>query len=608
MLALVLMFNSGLLFVLRFTIFIFIIFIISINDSNATRDILSYNVILKGSLPDKMDAEIKKISSIFKDAKKELSSYLALKRRLKKDVKNIKILMRSRGYFDAKVKSEIRDKSKIKFELIVTITAGKRYRHGQPLIKGVEASYLEKMPLIKGKFYLGRDVENLREELLKRLRNDGYHRAVLDDPVLKLHRKIKTSTVAFNVTKGPLVRFGDVTFKNRGSTKESFLNKRIAWKKGDIYTPKILEETRQAFVQTNIFSGVSIKEQKNIKNPEEADLNIFLVENKRRFYGGGLEVSTSEGFGSKAFWGHRNLFDGGEQLRFEGEFAKLRRGLTGDIRFRDIFIKDQDFLVKIDVSRKRTDAFQSQEREISAGFDHSFNKIFKKKLILTANHQKVERQIFSIIDLSLNFERDSRDFVFDAKKGSYIGIQLNPHYSFTKKDLAFSKHIIFGSKYFPLDSEGKHVIAVRGKMGSIFGCREDIVPRNKRFYTGGTNSVRGYEYQHAGPLRGDPKNKTPKGGCSMLEMSLEWRWRFGNMGIVPFIDGGNVYSSTFPKVYNIFDKKKPIDQRMFWGAGIGGRYYLKKLGPIRVDIAIPINRRNKIDKAYQFYASFGQSF
>jgi translocation and assembly module TamA len=43
------------------------------------------------------------------------------------------------------------------------------------------------------------------------------------------------------------------------------------------------------------------------------------------------------------------------------------------------------------------------------------------------------------------------------------------------------------------------------------------------------------------------------------------------------------------------------------GAGIGARYYTGA-GPLRVDFAIPLNRRGGVDKSWQFYVSFGQAF
>jgi translocation and assembly module TamA len=104
--------------------------------------------------------------------------------------------------------------------------------------------------------------------------------------------------------------------------------------------------------------------------------------------------------------------------------------------------------------------------------------------------------------------------------------------------------------------------------------------------------VRGYGYQRLGPF--DP-NGDPVGGRSINEFSLEARYRFGNFGIVPFIDGGNAYEGIVPKGGDLR-----------YGAGIGGRFYTN-FGPMRVDVATPLNPRPG-DGKVALYISIGQAF
>jgi translocation and assembly module TamA len=106
--------------------------------------------------------------------------------------------------------------------------------------------------------------------------------------------------------------------------------------------------------------------------------------------------------------------------------------------------------------------------------------------------------------------------------------------------------------------------------------------------------VRGYDYQSLGPRN---KDDDPLGGDSLLEFSTELRWKLAKTwGIVGFLDGGMVYDSNSPDFGN--------DLR--WGAGLGFRYYTA-IGPVRLDVAVPVNPRSD-DDAFQFYISIGQSF
>ena len=121
-------------------------------------------------------------------------------------------------------------------------------------------------------------------------------------------------------------------------------------------------------------------------------------------------------------------------------------------------------------------------------------------------------------------------------------------------------------------------------------CRPTIV-----LYAGGAGSVRGYEFQTVGPL--DDSND-PLGGRSLLTFGGELRWRITEtIGLVPFVDAGNVYDSIYPD----------LSEDFFWGAGLGLRYYTD-FGPLRADFAVPLDRRDNVDDAFQFYISLGQAF
>ena len=73
------------------------------------------------------------------------------------------------------------------------------------------------------------------------------------------------------------------------------------------------------------------------------------------------------------------------------------------------------------------------------------------------------------------------------------------------------------------------------------------------------------------------------------------RYRFGNYGVVAFLDAGQSYESTTPKFSD-----------MRYGLGIGGRFYTN-FGPMRIDLATPLNPRPG-DGKVALYISIGQAF
>ncbi|NJM35891.1 MAG: BamA/TamA family outer membrane protein [Rhodomicrobium sp.] len=127
----------------------------------------------------------------------------------------------------------------------------------------------------------------------------------------------------------------------------------------------------------------------------------------------------------------------------------------------------------------------------------------------------------------------------------------------------------------------------------IAGADLEDVPATARFLAGGGGSVRGYAYRSVSP---EIDGERP-GGLSVADFSGELRIKVSEtLGIVPFIDAAIVTNDSF------FGG----DSEIAAGAGLGFRYHTP-IGPIRLDIATPLNRLD--DEAdIVFYVGLGQAF
>ena len=126
------------------------------------------------------------------------------------------------------------------------------------------------------------------------------------------------------------------------------------------------------------------------------------------------------------------------------------------------------------------------------------------------------------------------------------------------------------------------------------GAALDEIPANWRFYAGGGGSVRGYAFNSLGPaVFWGPV----VGGRSLFESSAELRIRVTDtIGVVPFIDAGNAFESSLPN----------FSAPLYTAVGLGLRYYTA-IGPIRADLAFPLEHRAG-SHPVALYVSIGQSF
>ncbi len=206
-----------------------------------------------------------------------------------------------------------------------------------------------------------------------------------------------------------------------------------------------------------------------------------------------------------------------------------------------------------------------------------------------------DKKDFGLLSFPLSFTYDNTADLLDPKSGTRANAALTPYVSVVRSDVDFLVMRLSDSVYVPLQEDGRLVLAVWARFGSIVGAKSTgDIPATKRLYGGGASSVRAYGYEELGPIGADGD---PTGGRSLLELGTELRWRmFEDVGGVAFIEGGNVYDNSLPE----------FDERILWGAGVGVRYYTE-FGPLRFDIAFPINRRDT-DDAFQFYVGIGQAF
>ncbi len=125
-------------------------------------------------------------------------------------------------------------------------------------------------------------------------------------------------------------------------------------------------------------------------------------------------------------------------------------------------------------------------------------------------------------------------------------------------------------------------------------ARRGVIPRVDRLTAGGEFSVRGYRSDSLGPLDEDG---APLGGEVFLILNHELHLPVrGDLDAVLFFDAGNVWEST-----------STLDEELFTSAGFGFRTP-SPIGPLRLDVAFPLDRRAGIDSDYEIYFGFGTSF
>jgi translocation and assembly module TamA len=457
---------------------------------------------------------------------------------------------------------------------------------GKMLPPSVPAITTKQLDLDLGKPAYSAPVAAANARIERIFRAHGYPFASVKNRKVTVDHGTHTMTVVYMLEPGPTASFGPTSFNGLHSVHEAYVARHLGWAEGDLYDVDKVVKTRDQLVASNLFSTVAINTEKG-PDPDIVPMQVDVTERLPRSVAIGASYASTEGISANASWEHRNLFGEAEDLKFGLLIGQEDSAITADFRKPDIFGVGWDFLSDITVSKEDAIAYTSEGEKWYNGFE---DKLIQNVVIGAGISLD---QHYTLIGLPVYLKRDDTDDLLNPTKGSREGITLTPYTDPGKSTLSFINGQISASYYRRLGSSDRYVVAVLGSLGATVGVNLDELPKDKRFYAGGGGSVRGYGFQRAGPI---DSNDTPVGGLSSAEASLEFRYKLTEtIGIVPFVDAGNVYDTAFPD----------LSKRLFIGAGIGARYYTG-LGPLRLDIAAPLHRRSG-DRPFQIYVSQGQA-
>ncbi len=437
------------------------------------------------------------------------------------------------------------------------------------------------------------------QSVLDVFRNEGYPLAKAGKKRVLADTAEKTIRVIYEVTTGKKATFGKINVVGARDVDADFIRGYHSWDAGDVYSPEKVTETRRDLAQSNLFNSVIVKPVGPVGDNGEIPIEMRVQESDHRTVGGGLDYSTADGPGANAFWEHRNLFGKGEKLRLKLEGSGLKQGASASFRKPQFLRRKQALVAEGEATNYTTDAYEGKLANAFTGIERKFWKDWSATYGVTVEYSDLTgadspNEEFYLGGLRGILRHDSTDNPLDPTKGDRLELSVSPYISLAGANTQFTSISLDGSQYYAFDKKGHYILAGRGRIGSIFGDERSSLPSNKRFYSGGGGSVRGYKYQTVGPLN---KDGDPIGGRSVLEAGLEFRARItDSIGLVPFVEGGNVYETVTPK-----------DFTLMWATGLGLRYYTA-IGPVRFDFAVPLDKRDNIDDDYQIYLSLGQAF
>lgn len=515
----------------------------------------------------------------------------------------VKKALAAKGYMEAVVEPSLDVQAKPP-AIRLTIEQGTRYPLGaiHTQWQGAPLMTLD-MDALKSRTGKPLDMEAIEADALTLQTHIAKDHCLLSlsvTPKLRLYSATRSAELVFEIAHGREADFGEAVIAGNKRVKDSVIHRAIAWKQGECYQVARVNSTRTSLIDSQLFSTIDIVPAEAPGPDGRVPMHITVHERVARSIGGGVEYSTDKGFGIYGNWEHRNLLGEAEKLTTNLTLAERQQALKGVFRVPGFLRDDQTLVLSSSVKHESLDAYEALTFDNSAGIERRLAPHLKGGLgvgytLSQTDDALTGRNNYALLSFPGFVEYDTRSDIMDPKRGVLGQFSATPYTETIGDGGQFLKLRATGQHYLSSDTLPlKPTFASRLSLGAIYGGKGDNIPADIRYYAGGGGSVRGYSYQSLSPYyQGEPI-----GGASMLEASGELRLRFTEeFGGVLFMDAGNGYASSTPD----------LSEKLYVGAGTGIRYY-SPIGPLRFDIAFPLNGEDIGEDTYQFYVSLGQAF
>ena len=411
----------------------------------------------------------------------------------------------------------------------------------------------------------------------------------------------ETDTIAIEtvIATGAQYRYGPTTYEGAPSVDDAYLSTYIPWAEGDVVDLDQLAAVQRDLIRTELFNVGSARTPDAPPEGDVVPIVVTLEEAPPRTISGGVRYNTDVGPAVRGGFEHRNLFGENETVTIEALIGLEEQSLETRYREPQLGRSGQDLVVGLDLRHVQDDAFDEiggtlavgVEREISPQLTVGVGGLLELSEVKDAN----DTSLSQLVGLPVFAAFDNTNDNLDPTKGLRLRGGVTPFVGRADETpVTFMIADATASSYYDISGDGAYVLAGRARLGSIIAGDLDVVSANRRLFSGGGGSVRGYRERFIGPL---DANNDPTGGLSAAEAGIELRTRLSSaIGLAGFFEAGTVSEEVFPA----------FDEGVQMAVGGGVRYF-SPIGPLRLDVGVPINGRDA-DDAFQVYISIGQAF
>jgi outer membrane protein insertion porin family len=556
--------------------------------------------------------------------------------KFQEDLDKLRNFYREEGFLDVNISEasvRLEYPKKGRMVIVIPIDEGRRYRVGQITIEGNKIfetiQITRSLYMIPGDVFSPKKLEEDREAISDLYGSVGY----IDARILPLKKpNILTGRIdlTYKIIEGEKYYLESIDVDNNTKTRNVVILRELALTPGRVFNQVWMKNSEARLKNTGFFEEVHLTpESTNI--PGRRNLKVQVTEGKTGQFQVGAGYSSLEKMvvyfelsqGNFDITNWRSFFQGdGQKFLLKASVGSSTNEVV--VSFDEPWVREQRLAFGIEFYRRSSSINSSYYDEVRTGMKLSFRKrlfeLIDGQLIYNLEYVNIDN-VFSaapdvilaeagertVSKVSFNLQRDTRnDFIFTTN-GAYNLFSVT--YAGIGGDTDYIQLESRNSIFIPLFQTGDQVLSILARAGSFWEYNDSTVPFFDRFFLGGPNTLRGFEYRDVSPRTESISSISFSGydvigGNAYAFTSFEYTVKIGDvLRLAVFYDWGFVNERDFdfnPNGYN--------DD---WGFGLR----LLVLGnPLRLDYAFPLKSYNDPltgltnDRGGQLNFSFGTRF
>jgi outer membrane protein insertion porin family len=552
--------------------------------------------------------------------------------KLDDDLGKLRKFYADKGYLDVQITDndvKIDEKSNGKVVILINVSEGRQYFVGDINVEGEDAidelTITRMLDMVPGDPFSPKMLDDDTKKI-----EDLYGSIGRLDAVVKADRIPNLDTgnidVTYQITEGDEFKIETIKIDGNNKTMSTVILRELAMRPGQIFNTMWMKSSEARLKNTRFFDEVTVSpESTNIPGKKNLKVTVHEAPTAQFQFGVGFST-TEEGTvfaqytqGNFDLFNWRSFFQGGGQ-KFQINVSLGSSSNETMIAFEEPYFMQQRLGLGFEIYRREisydSDYYNTTRFGINVYMRKRLFERFEGRLTYTIENVKVslidsttDSDIFSaesgsrlVSKVSFALQRDTRNDMLFTTNGSRISLteELAGLGGDTKYFKVEARTALFMPTFELLDQS----VALLARTGTAWALDGGVtvngvdygLPMFDRFYLGGPQSLRGFEYHEVGPR--DPDTDEAIGGNTYGFASVEYTIKLAEQfRLALFYDWGfvNIDPANFDPV--LFNDD--------WGIGIR---LLVMNNPLSLDYALPINADDYNDKGGQFNFSFGTRF